>query len=418
MAILNRAARNMRAMLRAAEWGDSSIPSNSDPGPLGRAAGGSAEAAALGISTVLSCVKALHDDQTVLPFWAYTGERHGARQPLRVQPRIITDPFGPDLDPAAGRGQLVVSTAMRGNGYAAVLSRDPDTALPDQLLVLHPDSVTPKRDPKRGKVFKIAGVSEPLGPDQMIHITGMMLPGAIEGVDVLTHARLTYELARKVAIYGESFFDGGGSPAGVISVKGSGDRKKAREVKEAWESSHGGVVNAHRPAVMFGDATWQAMTVSPENAQFLQTRRLLREDICGFYNVPLQRIQAIVDNASQGGGKGLDAIDAGYVKHGLLNAFGGIERAWSRMLAGDQASWAAYDFDGFLRADAKERAEVHQIYRVIGAELLDEVRADEGREPLPDGQGQDPFSPLNSSSTSTGGADNAPKPGNQGGASS
>jgi hypothetical protein len=129
------------------------------PGQSGSGVGGSAEAQALGISTVLSCVKALYDDQTVLPFWAYTGERHGARKPLRVQPRIILEPFGPDLDPAAGRGQLVVSTAMRGNGYAAVLSRDPDTALPDQLLVLHPDSVTPKRDKDRGKVFKIAGVS-------------------------------------------------------------------------------------------------------------------------------------------------------------------------------------------------------------------------------------------------------------------
>jgi hypothetical protein len=186
----------------------------------------------------------------------------------------------------------------------------------------------------------------------------MMLPGAIAGVDVLTLRAAHLRARSQGGHLRESFFDGGGSPAGVISVKGSGDRKKAREVKEAWESSHGGVVNAHRPAVMFGDATWTPMTVSPENAQFLETRRLLREEICGFYGVPLQRIQAIVDNASQGGGKGLDAIDAGYVKHGLLPAFGGVERAWSRMLPGDQASWAAYDFDEFLRADAKERAEI------------------------------------------------------------
>jgi HK97 family phage prohead protease len=87
---------------------------------------------------------------------------------------------------------------------------------------------------------------------------------------------------------------------------------------------------------MFGDATWTPMTVSPENAQFLETRRYMREEICGLYGVPLQRIQAIVDNASQGGGKGLDAIDAGYVKHGLLPAVSPIERAWSRLLPGDQ----------------------------------------------------------------------------------
>jgi hypothetical protein len=32
----------------------------------------------------------------------------------------------------------------------------------------------------------------------------MMLPGAIEGVDVLTYARLTYELARRSPQYGEA----------------------------------------------------------------------------------------------------------------------------------------------------------------------------------------------------------------------
>jgi hypothetical protein len=81
---------------------------------------------------------------------------------------------------------------------------------------------------------------------------------------------------------------------------------------------------------MFGGATWTALSVTPENAQFLETRQFMREEICGIFNVPLQRIQAIIDNASQGGGKGLDAIDAGYVKHGLLPIGNAIERAWNR----------------------------------------------------------------------------------------
>src|SRR5690242_17398945 len=103
-------------MMRSAEWGDSSIPPNSASSAAGAGAtsayGG--ESAALAISTVLACVKALSDDIQTLPFVAYQGKRFGgARVPLATQPLIMTEPFGPDIEPAEGIGQLVVSKAMR-----------------------------------------------------------------------------------------------------------------------------------------------------------------------------------------------------------------------------------------------------------------------------------------------------------------
>ena len=393
MTILSRAVRNARAMMRAAEWGDSSIPPNSLASPGMGSGASNIESAALAIGTVLSCVKVLHDDVTTLPFIAYQGDPHGPRRVSPDQPQIVTDPFGPELSPAAGFGQIVVSKAMRGNAYLYVVARD-FNGYPTQLAVLHPDKVTPKRDSEGRKYFQIGGDKK--GPDEIIHITGLMVPGAITGIDVLTAQRVNFDLAAKVTSYADGFFGSGGSPAGVISVPGPGDRKKAREVKDAWEAGHSGVLNAHRPAVMFAGATWTQMTVTPENAQFLQTRRFLREEICGLYGVPLQRIQAIVENASQGGGKGLDAIDHGYVTHTILPLVTGIEQAWNRMLPGGKGTWTTFNVDGFLRAAAHERAEIAQIHRTIGLRTVDEIRADEGWEALPNGLGSNPTAPLNS----------------------
>lgn len=410
MAFLSRAIRNAAAMMRAQEWGSSSMI----PGPSAGLSGLGAKGmdAALSIGTVLACVKALHDDAKVMPFRAFSGRRDGAHAPLPVQPRIVVEPFGPDLDPGAGFGQLVVSNRMRGNAFAYIVDVDPKTGMPAQLMILHPDGVKVRRD-KRGKYF-VVGQTE-YGPDEIVHVTDFMLPGAVEGLDLLTYQRVTFELAAKVTAYGTSFFDSGGSPAGVISIPGPGDRKKARETQAMWESAHGGVVNSHRPAVMFGGATWQQLTVSPENAQFLETRRFLREEICGLYGVPLQRIQAIVDNASQGGGKGLDAIDAQYVKHGILPAIAGIEAAWDRMIPGSSSTFGMFDFTVFLRANAETQASIDQIHRVTGIRPIDEIRADHGWAPLPNGEGASAFVPLNSNTSPTGGADNAPKPGGQGG---
>lgn len=416
MAILNRAIANARAIVRAQEWGDSSIPPNSAPLGLRSPGSSAGEAGALAIGTVLACIKAKYDDTSILPFRAYKGDPNGAHQVAKNQPLIVVEPFGPDLDPQEGFAQLVVSKGMRGNSYALIVARD-DMGFPTQLLVLHPDSVAPRRDRETRQLYYQIG-QQRIEAEDIVHVRGLTLPAADAGVDVLTYQRTTFDLAWNVNKYADSFFGAGGSPSGVISVPGSGDRKKAREVREAWENTHGGPVNAHRPAIMFGGATWTQLTVTPENAQFLETRRYLREEICGLYGVPLQRIQAIVDNASQGGGKGLDAIDAGYVKHGLQPDVGGLERAWTRMIPGGQGTWAAFDFDEFLRANAEVRAAVAQQHRVGAIRTIDEIRADYGWPPLPDGVGANPFVPLNSNTTSpTGGADNAPNSGStEGGA--
>lgn len=415
MAVLSRAVRNARAMMRAGEWGDSSIPPNSANG-LSSSGGGQAgiEALSLSISTVLACVKALSDDLSSIPFHAYSGDRFGPRAPLAEQPLIVTEPFGPDLDAASGRGQLVVSTAMRGNGYGFYTHWDERTLLPDQMLILHPDAVKTTRRNGR-KMHKIG--HDWYGTDEVLHVTGMMLPNAVAGVDVLTQQRLVWEMALSVTQYGTGFFGNGGSPSGVIEHPGSGDRRKAREVKEAWEDSHAGVHNAHRPAVLFGGAKWNAMSVSPENAQFLDTRRFTREEICGIFGVPLQRVQAIVDNASQGGGAGMNTIDGSYAKHTLLPLATSFEAAWNPLIPGEQRSWSLFDLDAFLRADAKTRADIRQINRVTAVRTPDEERADEGWAPLPDGQGSNPGTPLNSNASPTGGTDNTPKPGGEGGTS-
>lgn len=416
MTLLSRAVRNARLMVRGAEWGsESAIPPNSQASAFAGLGQAGSEGAALAITAVLACVKALYDDMSIMPFAAYQGDRDAAHTRLRNQPPVMLEPFGPDVSPGTGVGQLTLSRAMRGNAYMFVVSTDPDTDLPDQFIVLHPDLVKPTRDRFTGqKVFKIGAETylpfSLLGGDKakIIHIPGMTMPGSVAGVDVITAQRLNLTIAAEVAEYAHGFFGSGGSPSGVVSVPGSGDRTKAREVSDIWAAAHGGVSNAHKPAIMFGGATWNAMSVTPENAQFLATRKMLREDICGMFSVPLLRIQAIIDNASQGGGAGIEAIDGGYVQHGLMPHGSAIEWVFSRCIPGAGKSWAMFGYDEFLRADAKTRAQVAQIDRVGGIRTRDEIRAERGLPPLPDGQGADPNAPLNSNTSPAGGEDNAP----------
>jgi hypothetical protein len=129
------------------------------------------------------------------------------------------------------------------------------------------------------------------------------------------------------------------------------------------------------------------LTIAPENAQFLETRRFLREEICGLYGVPLQRIQAIVENASQGGGKGIDAIDARLRQARSADGARASSSAWDRMLpaASGRSRCSTMTTSCVPAPRCARRSHSSTAHR--GIRTPDEIRGkDYGLPPLPDGE--------------------------------
>lgn len=401
MSLLSRAAHNARALTRGTapngQFGDSSILPNSMMSGLVPGGMVTTDRGALAISTVLNCVRILHDDMKILPFYGYTGARRGVRVQLEEQPIITTTPFGPDLPIEAGMAQIVVSLKMRGNAYLWVVDADA-FGFPTQLQILHPDKVLVSVRNGR-KMFRIE--NEWYGSDQVKHIAGLMMPGDVAGIDPLSFQRLTNQVALDMAEYGASFFANGAAPGGVIEVPGPGDRGAARKVKESWDAGHQGIDKAHQVGILFGGAKFNPITIAPENAQLLQSRAFTREEIAGWYGVPLARLNASGPERIPSGPGGVEVIDTDYAKHTLLPIARTIEAVWDSMIPGDERTWSGFDFTGLLRASALERAQIAQVHRVIGVRNQDEIRADEGWAPIPNGQGEDYHAPLNSNTSGT-----------------
>lgn len=389
MSLLGRAVAGFRELRAVQQFGDSSIPPNS---AQGASAGVVGERQALAIAAVLSCVRVLADDIAGLPFAGYNDSYRNGKVPLSPQPPIVREPFGPDVSPQDGFGQIVISLALRGRAVCKVVDRD-RLGFATQLQVQHPDTVRISRGDDGRTRFQIGFVTVPA--EEIVHIPWLMLPGAVTGIDPISYYAASLGLATDVQTYAGGYFRNGSSPSGVIKHPGPGDRKKAREVRDTWDAGHAGVGNAHRTAVLFGGADWTQISVTPEQAQLLATKAFLREEICGMFGVPLHRIQAIADNASQGGGKGLETQDTGYAVHTLRPYCSRIEQRWTRMIPGGE-TLTRFKMRDFLRADAATRAQVHMLGRTGGWLSRDEIRDDEDMPPIPDGLGGDFDSPLNS----------------------
>lgn len=81
------------------------------------------------------------------------------------------------------------------------------------------------------------------------------------------------------------FFKNGGKPSGIITVPGSLDAEKAKEIKAAWDAGYTGE-NAGKTGLLSGGTAYQALTMSAVDADTVEQQKLSDLAICSAFHVP------------------------------------------------------------------------------------------------------------------------------------
>ncbi len=368
-------------------WGDSSPP---PPGssPFGGISGVSvSEQSAMQILTVQACVGILADAVSTLPFKAYEELPNGILRPTPGQtPPILLNPFS-ELTLQEYLAQGMVSMALRGNHFAAVVERD-RRGFPLQLLPLHPDQVNVRRNTDTGdREYRINGQLQ--NSIDVFHVPALMMPGAIVGMNPIEYARTGFSLALATDRYAADFFQNSAIPSGVIEIEDDLNQTQTRELAEAWRASHQGLGKSHMPAVLTGGAKWATVSIAPDDAQFLQTRDANQHEIAMIFRIP-EHMLGMQDRTSSWG-TGVEQMSIGFVRYTLRAWTSRWEGAFSRIIPGNVV--ARFDFKGLLRGDTLQRFQAYTLARNGSWMTPNEIRADEGMEPA---EGLDDFyAPMN-----------------------
>ncbi|MGW7424419.1 phage portal protein [Streptomyces sp. NPDC054813] len=374
------------------QFGDSSIPTNGSlmaPTASGVAVN---DQTAMQLVAVYACVRILSAAIARLPLSAMVA-RDGIQVPTPMAPTIVADPFGGAGNTRfptrrAGLKQLAVSLLLRGNGYGMVTARD-YLYRPSRIAVLHPDVVKVRLNDDGGRDYEV-NRQKVDNPSDMLHLTGMCMPGAAEGMSPISYARQAIGLGLAAERFGAGFFGQGAHLSGVITVPGDLDKDRARQMKDAFEGSHSGLSNAHAIGVLSGGADWKNISVTPEDAQFLGTRAAQNLDMAMLYGVPPHMLGQVDRTTSWGTGIEQQAI--GFRVWTLDDWLGIFEDAWTGMLPRGQS--AVFDTASLERTDTAGRWSWYATARTINGMTQNEIRA---RENLPPVEGGDDINaPLNS----------------------
>lgn len=361
----------------------------------GYGSGGVTNDSAMRISAVFACLRLLSEAIATLPLDTFE-RAGGTRRPYRPRPAYLS--FDPPMMPRTEYlSALMLSLLTDGNAFVAT----PRDALgsPVALVPLDPTAVTVCRE--GGVVyFEVAG-RRYTGFDIM-HIKGMAMPGCLRGISPIAAARDVVRWGASAQDYGLAMMDNRATPPAVIEMgPDSGNdptAEKARAIRMAqtWNETHGGTANAGKVGVLLGGAKLTTVAITPEDAQWLESKKFGVSEIARFFGVPPHLIADASNSTSWG--SGLAEQNLAFGQFSLRPWTERIEEAHGRLLTTDGLPnvFIRLNLDALLRSSLTDRYASYSVG--IGSRFLtiNEARSLEDLPPV--SWGDQP------AATSTGGA--------------
>lgn len=339
---------------------------------------------AVGLPAFMRAIRLLCETSAGMPMLVSQGQGSEREvQPEAEQLAVLRRP-NPDMTPFQV-WSFAYASALRGNAFFwKVKVRGKVKA----LYPLMPDLTTVKR--KEGEiVYEIR--QRPQGPvtktvtkEDIIHIPGIVLNDPAIGVSLVTAHRhgIGASLARQE--FEGRFLANDGQPGVVLKHPDNQTSEQRREVRDSFESRHGGYAQAGRPAMMWGGWSIDRLAVSLEDAQFIQAQRFSVQEIARMTGVP----SGMLDEPPQKSVATTPEMEnTRFLNYGLMP----WQARLGQGLAADtdlfpEPIWnVEHDHTELLKPDMKSRFESHRLARQAGIKTPNEIRKAEGLEELPEG---------------------------------
>jgi HK97 family phage portal protein len=375
-----------RSLDNPAEWLITAL--GSDRGAAGQSVN---EVTALNVAAVWACVRVISEGIASLPLVTY--RRTGAMDREAATDHwlfpLLHDQPNDDMTAMVFRETMQQHVLTWGNGYAEII-RNPESGIPEQLLPLPPDRVEVTRGAQGVVGYQVREVNtrgerrtRTIVAGNVLHIPGLSYDGLV-GYSPVKMAAETIGAAMGAEKYGASLFGNSAKPAVILKHPGSMKKEAHENFKAGWDKMNQGASKANQTIILEEGMDVAKLSFTPEESQFLSTRKFSVEEIARWYNVPPHKIQHL-DNATFSNieHQGIDFV-VGTLRPWMVRWEQEIKR--KLLMPQDRGRiFAEHNADGLLRGDSASRAEFLTSMVAGGLMQPDEARAKENLPPQPGG---------------------------------
>lgn len=332
---------------------------------------------------VYACVRILAEAVAALPIKVYRRRRDGGKEVADGHwlYRTLHDKPNNIQTPVEFFEFLMYCLCLRGNFYADIVGTG------DMLLPIHPDNVTKIRQVNSSQgpmlTFEIRrdnGRRQDVVQEDLFRVQGLSSDG-VSGLAPITVLRNAVGMALAAEEFGSSLFKQGVRPSGVFEHPSKLSPEAFARLRDSM-ATHAGSGNAGKSLILEEGMAWKQVSMTPDDAQFLETRKLQIEEIARAYRVPLHMLQSM-DRATF---SNIEHMAIEFVVHSLRPWLVRIEKSIKRdLIWHEKTMFAEFLVDGLLRGDVKTRYESYGIAIANRIMSPNEIRDKENMNPYEGG---------------------------------
>ena len=347
------------------------------------------------MTAVYSCVRILAEAIAGLPLHLYRYTDSGGKEKATDHPLylLLHDEPNPEMSSFVFRETLMTHLLLWGNAYAQIIRNGKGEVM--ALYPLMPNKMSVERD-ENGQLYytytrsaEEAKTAETgrviLLPRDVLHIPGLGFDGLV-GYSPIAMAKNAIGLAIATEEYGAKFFANGAAPSGVLEHPGT--IKDPQRVREAWQSQFGGSSNSGKIAVLEEGMKYTPISISPEQAQFLETRKFQINEIARIFRVPPH----MVGDLEKSSFSNIEQQSLEFVKYTLDPWVVRWEQSIARSLLSENEKkqyFVKFNLEGLLRGDYASRMNGYATARQNGWMSANDIRELENLDRIPAEEGGD-----------------------------
>ena len=353
------------------------------------------EQTAMQMTAVYSCVRVISEAMASLPLHMYRYNESGGKEKATDHPLyfLLHDEPNPEMTSFVLRETMLTSLLLWGNSFSQVIRNGKGEVI--AIYPLMPNRMNVDRDDK-GRLYyeymtsdtdvpTMKGTTVRLEPEDVLHVPAMSYDGLV-GYSPVAMARNAIGLAIATEEYGSKFFQNGASPSGVLEHPGV--LKDPAKIRDSWTQTFGGSVNSGKVAVLEEGMKYTPISIPPEQAQFLETRKFQIEEIARIFRVPLHMIASMEHSTFSN----IEQQSLEFVKYTLDPWVSRLESSMNRRLLTDDEKgkyFIKFNLDGLLRGDYQSRMNGFAVARQNGWMSANDIRELENLDRIPEEDGGD-----------------------------
>jgi len=340
---------------------------------------------AMQIATVNTCVRIIAQTVASLPLHIYKRIDSGGRERWPAHPlyRLLNSRPNVWQTSMEWREQMVALLLLKGNYYGAKLLHG--DFIIDDIIPLDPDRMKVEQLPDYSLKYTYSrqdGSLKVFAQDEILHIRGLSTDG-VKGRSVISDARELFGSALAASEYGAKLLRNDATPGLTLETPNKLSDAAYKRLKEDWDAQHAGSSKAGKTAILEEGLKATKVSMTADEAQFLQTIQAQRSQIAGWFGVPLILLSFNENTQTYASA---EQFMLSFVQHTIRPWLVRIEQAFSNQLFSAPGTYyPEFNIDGLLRGDLKTRYEAYARGINWGFLSPNEARERENMNARPDG---------------------------------